>query len=456
MLGILVSRADTASTHIREHLLDEADWSETTDDGRADGDGGGTVYRTEGAELREFDGLHLDLERPADAFDDVDLLVFASKHAGETGKLLTAHHTGNFGPADHGGADNALARACPNAHARALDALETHAPADYDVGMECTHHGPTAVGAPSLFVEVGSSEREWDDPDAARAAARAILDLRGVAPDRAPEDGADDDSHRRHLVGIGGGHYAPRFERVVRETDWAVGHIAADWGIEAMGDLDSPESRAVLAAAFEESRAAYALVDGDRPEVAAAVETAGGRVVGETWVRETDGVPLGFVDRVEDAIGTVADGLRFGDPAAGYDGDCTVVDVSGELLAEASGIDREETRAAVAATALAFQTDHNGTRATGPLAVADAGDRSSIITDLLDILRRRYDSVECDDGVVIARKEAFSPEKARTLGVPEGPAFGKLSNGQAVEVGGETIPPEAVSEQRERRFQLET
>ena len=448
MLGIVVSHEDSASTHIGEHLLDIADWeAESTSEN--------PVYHTDGAELREFDDLHIDLHRPADAFGDIDLLVFASKHAGETDQLLTAHHTGNFGPADHGGADNTVARACPNAHARVLDALATHAPEGYEVGMECTHHGPTDVGAPSMFVEVGSSEREWDDPAAARAVARAILDLRGVTPDRDPEDGADDDSHRRHLVGIGGGHYAPRFERVCRETDWAVGHIAADWGLDAMDDLDSPASQSVLADAFEASRAAYALVDGDRPEVAAAVDAAGGRVVSETWVRETDGVPLSFVDRVEDAIAPVAEGLRFGDPAAGYEGDIVVSDLPDDLLAETNGIDRERTRELVAAHALAFDTAHNGTRATGPFALTDDSDREPIIDGLLDILRRRYDSVERDDNSIIARTDAFSPEKARTLGIPEGPAFGKLSNGQAVEVDGDTIPPDAVSEQQERRFRLE-
>jgi len=455
MLGILISREDRASITIGKQLRELADWTERTDDSRPPGEGGGTVYQTDGVELRAFDALHIDCHRPADAFGDIDLLVFASKHAGETGRLLTAHHTGNFGPADHGGADNAVARACPNAHARVFDALETHAPEEYDVGMECTHHGPTDVGAPSMFVEVGSSERAWSDPAAARAAARAILDLRGVGPDRPSEDGADDDSHRRHLVGIGGGHYAPRFERVLRETDWAIGHIAADWGLRAMGALDSNSSQAVLADAFAASRAAYALVDGDRPDVAAAVEAAGGRVVGETWVRETDGVSLAVAEQIEDAIGTVAEGLRFGERAVGYDGTVAVVDVPDDLLAEVNGIDRKRTRSLVAATALAFDTEHNGTRVTGPLALADRADREQIVEGLLDVLGERYDSIERDSGEIIARMQAFSPEKASTLGVPEGPAFGKLSNGQAVEVDGETIPPDAVTERRERRFQLQ-
>jgi D-aminoacyl-tRNA deacylase len=320
--------------------------------------------------------------------------------------------------------------------------------------MECTHHGPTDVGAPSMFVEVGSSEPEWADPEAARAVARAILDLRGVAADRAAENDADDDSHRRHLVGIGGGHYAPRFERVVRETDWAVGHVAADWGLDAMGDLGDEDSSETLAAAFAESRAAYALVDGDRPDATEAVEAAGGRVVGETWVRETDGVPLEFVERVETAVASVDDGLRFGDPAQGYDGDFQVTTLPDDLLAEARGIDGETVRDAVEATALAFGTDQSGTRVAGPAVLAAAGDREPIIDTLLQVLGQRYDSVEREGGEVVAREQAFSPEKARTLGIPEGPAFGKLSSGQAVEVNGETIPPAAVSEERERRFPL--
>ncbi len=454
MLGILVSQADDASTHIGDHLLDIADWDEQTDNTRPDAAGGGTVYRTDGAELREFEALHLNLDRPANAFTDVDVLVFASKHAGETDQLLTAHHTGNFGPADHGGEDNAVARACPNAHAHVLDALETHAPAGYDVGMEGTHHGPTNVGAPSMFVEVGSSQSEWDNPDAARATARAILDCRNVPPDREPENGGGD-VHRRHLLGIGGGHYAPRFERVVRETDWTVGHIAADWGLDAMGDLDSTESQAVLTAAFEKSRAAYALIDGDRPEVAAAVERAGGRIVSETWVRQTDGVPLGFVDRVESAVMSVDEGLRFGAAATGYDGDFAAVDVEKGLLDEARGIDREATFEIFEARALAFGTDQGGTRPTNPVVLTDVTERETVFDELAAVLDQRYDSVEREGKELVARERAFSAEKARTLGIPEGPKFGKLSSGQSVEVDGKTIPPSAVSEQREQRFRLE-
>ncbi|PSP55867.1 hypothetical protein BRC82_04605 [Halobacteriales archaeon QS_1_67_19] len=441
MIAIVVSRADSASAHVGEHLLELAEWASFEDESVPDAAGGGTVYRRDGFELREFDALHLDIEDAAEPFSDPDLLVFASRHSGDTGPLLTAHFTGNFGPAEYGGTEGRLAAACPNALARLLDAFETHAPAEYEVGMECTHHGPSSVGVPSLFAELGSDEPQWNDPEGARALARAILDLKGVAPHR-----------DRQLVGFGGGHYAPRFERIVRETDWAVGHIAADWVLDAMG---APErNRAVLRRAFEASRAERAVIEGDSPELETTIERLGYGVVGETWVRETDGVPLELVAALGADLGSVADGLRFGDPATGHEGGYEVVSLPDELLAEAQGVDADRARAAVASNAVAFQTEQSGTRATGRAAVREFADREALIAALADVLRTKYDSVAREDGAVVARETAFDPEKASALGVPEGPAFGKLSAGQSVTVDGEEIDPETVRSERVHRFPL--
>ena len=446
MLAIVVSGDDSASVHIGERLLELADWTERVDDTRPGTEGGGRYYSAPGAELREFDDLHIRLERPAEAFSaPPELLVFASRHAGDTGPLLTAHTTGNFGPADYGGEPNALARAAPNALARVREAFERHAPEGYGVGMECTHHGPTEVGAPSLFAELGSDEEQWADPAGAEAVARAVLDLREVDPDR-----------ERQVVGFGGGHYARRFERVVEETDWAVGHVAADWGLEAMGDPRDPASRAVIAEAFEQSAATRALLDGegDSRPVREAVEAAGYEVVGETWLRETTGVPLGLVDRVEDRLCPIQEGLRFGADAGGFNGEFETVSLPGDLLAEAVGIDRERARAAVADSTVAFETSENGTVPRGRLAVREPTDLEAVVEGLLDALREKYDSVEREGSVAVARTSGFDPKKARTLGVSEGPAFGRLAAGEVVEVDGREIPPEAVESETERRFQL--
>jgi len=473
MLAIVVSRADAASVHIGEQLREAADWREHTDGSRSASDGGGTVFRLPAAddadpagdpavELRAFDDLHLDLRGAADAFGRVDgdaartppdLLVFASRHAGETDELLTAHHTGNVGPADYGGEPGAFARACPNAHRRVLAALREHAPPEYEVGTECTHHGPTAVGAPSMFVEVGSAEPQWEDPAAARAVARAILDLRGVSPDAPAENGdGTDGGTRRQLVGFGGGHYAPRFERVARETDWGVGHVASDWGLDAMGD--PRENRPVVQRVFEESAASVAVVEGDYPDLTAVVEDLGYRVASETWVRETTGVALGLVERVETVLGPVVDGVRFGDRASRADPDepFTVVDLPADLVTAARGTDADRAWDAVADVAVAFATEQDGTLVGTRAALADPAERRAVVESLASVLTATYDDVTVTDEAVVAERSAFDPEKARALGISEGPAFGTLSAGEPVDVDGRTIPPEAVHEERTERF----
>ncbi len=476
MIAIVESRADRASEHICERLRVVADWEQGSDDDRPDAEGGGTVYRREGFELRSFDRFHLHTERAAAAFDDPDLLVFASRHSGETGPLLTAHFTGNFGPAEFGGRARDLAQACPNALAAVDESLRRHAPEGYDVGIECTHHGPTEVGCPSMFVEVGSGEDEWDDPEAATAVARAILDIEGVDPGR-----------ERTVVGFGGGHYAPRFTRILRETPWTVGHLAAEWALEELGDYDVAGTRSLLDRAFErsgggQSAVERAVIDGDYPHLAATIEDLGYEVVSETWIREVGDRPLALVDRVEAELGSVDEGVRFGE--RGDDGDRVgergdgspefeVRPLPVELLAEAQGIDADAARRAVEANTVAFRTREGGTRATDRAAFPAAGadpdgdgdpegngdlDGSEAFADLVDaladVLREAYEAVDRDPGAVVATETAFDPERAHELGVPEGPKFGRLAGGEAVTVDGEEIDPDEVHERRTRRFSV--
>jgi D-aminoacyl-tRNA deacylase len=442
MIAIVVSRADEASERIGEALLDARDWDARDDGERPDAEGGGRYHVLPGFELRTFGELHIHLDDPVPAFDaDPDLVVFVSRHSGETGPLLSTHFTGNFGAAEFGGDDRSLARAAPNAGAVLLDALEAHAPEGYEVATECTHHGPTDVSAPSLFAELGSDDPQWRDGEAAAAVARAVLDLEGVPPDR-----------DRQLVGFGGGHYAPRFGRVARETGWAVGHVAADWTLEAMG----PPSEAgdVLERAFEASGAEHALFEAERPALRAALEESGYRVVSETWVRETDGVDLDVVDAVESALGSVDDGVRFGARAADSDPDegYAVVDLPDELVGAATGVDEAAARAAVRDHTVAHGTTEGASRPAGRALVTDANEAAALVDALADVLAEKYDEVERAGGAVVARTVGFDPAKAATLGVPEGPKFGELAAGRAVEVDGERVDPDVVESEREERF----
>ena len=473
MIAIVVSRADSASEHIGERLLAVGDWERREDPNRPDAEGGGTYYRTDGFELREFDGLHIELDDPAVAFGggdadgddvngdgsadgggdadgdrtDLDFLVFVSRHAGESGELLTAHVTGNFGPSPYGGEPRTLSNAAPGAEKRVVEALAAHAPAGYDVGIECTHHGPTNVSVPSLFVELGSDEAQWADSDAAEAVARAVLDLWGTGPDLVGDDAA------RNVVGFGGGHYAPRFTRIVRDTAWAVGHVGAGWALDEMGA--PAENRETVAQAFERSRADRAVIEGDRPELNAVVEDLGHSVVSETWVREVGDRPLPVVDRLETDLATVDAGLRFGERSAAAPDAVSIRDLPSELLSRAQGIDPEAARDAVAANAVAFDTEQAGTRAAGAAAFADGAEApgyADLVADLAAVLEGSYAAVEVTGDAVVARETAFDPGLARDRGVPEGPAFGRLANGDSVAVDGETVTPDEVSRSRTDRF----
>ena len=439
VIAIVESRADRASVHVCDRLRELADWERLEDDSRPDADGGGTWYRTERAELRSFEDFHLHLESPVEAFEcEPDLLVFASRHSGETGPLLTGHFTGNFGPAEYGGEDGALAKAAPNALAELLEAFERFAPEKYDVGMECTHHGPSEVGVPSLFAEIGSGDAQWDDPAAAEAVARAILEIRDVSPHR-----------ERQIVGFGGGHYVPRFTRIVRETPWAVGHVASEWALEAMGDPH--ENRAVLEAAFEASGTDLAVVDGEWPDLEAVLEELGYRIVSETWLREVGDRPLELVETVESALETVDDGVRFGDVRTDS---FRVVNLPVDLVDAAEGIDPDRTWGALEANAVAFETENGATRVGDRAALASEDALERIVAQLVAVLEEKYDVVSVEANAVVVEETGFDPALARAAGVPEGPAFGRLAGGEAVTVDGERIEPEDVSVERTERFPI--
>ncbi len=437
MIGIVVSEADEASVHIGDHLLERADWTTTEDHGVAPADGGGTVRRTDRFELRTFEGLHIELDDVTHPFADLEALVFASRHSGETGPLLTAHFTGNVGAADFGGNPGTLAQAWPSGLAQVYRSLRRGAPDGYAVGIECTHHGPTDIDVPSMFVEVGSAEPQWRDGDAARAVATAILRLEP----RGPTD--------RTFVGFGGGHYAPRFERIISETDWRVGHVLADWSLDEPGE----DRRGVIEQAFDRSHGTLAVIEGDRPALVETIEDLGHRVVSETWLRETESIPLDLVDRLERELEPVADGLRFGthtaDPA-----EIVIYQPPADLLADLHGIDPEATVEAIATNSVAFETVENGNRVSGRIALPDESAKSILIDALADVLRRGSESVERTDEGLLVEETAFDPDRARELGVPEGPAFGKLTGGQSVEIDGETVTPEMVHVERERRYRL--
>jgi len=164
-----------------------------------------------------------------------DLVVFASRHVSKEGVAwLGGHFTGTV----DGGCQ--LSRAAPSALKSLIQNLSAEAPPDFRVSAEATHHGPVDMTVPSVFAEIGSTEKEWSDPQAGTAVARAILNLsRHQSPT---------------FLGFGGGHYVMRQTALLLETGASFGHLFSNY---QLGSLD----RECIQDAAEKSNASYAYFD---------------------------------------------------------------------------------------------------------------------------------------------------------------------------------------------------
>src|SRR3989344_5812547 len=169
----------------------------------------------------------LALEDDLKNINAAEIIIVASTHESEAGvPMLNAHFTGNFGDdVSHGGAARRLSIA-PALYQRAAvleyEKLKTRDERlkTYVVGIEATHHGPS-LDLPILFVEVGSSEKEWNDLVACEAAAKVILKLVSQEPEKVPV-----------ATGFGGGHYCPQFTKKLFEEGFAFGHICPKYAAD--------------------------------------------------------------------------------------------------------------------------------------------------------------------------------------------------------------------------------
>ena len=109
----------------------------------------------------------------------------------------------------------------------ALDDVQKHQRLDeYPITMEVTHHGPTQNDAPITFVEIGSTEAQWSDPEPANILAEAVYSV--------VTNFTRNNSKIIPVLGIGGTHYCPRFNKLVRNTQYATGHIISKHHVDQL------------------------------------------------------------------------------------------------------------------------------------------------------------------------------------------------------------------------------
>jgi D-aminoacyl-tRNA deacylase len=154
----------------------------------------------------------------------IEKVIVASKHKSESGmKSLTVHPIGNFSRAEMGGRDRTLVNVPSRSMTGALlKLIELNTLEDFSINFEVTHHGPY-MERPVFFIEIGSNEDEWINDEAGEIIAKTILSY--------------EETNDPVAVGIGGGHYAPRFTRLALERKISFGHMAPKYAIDNL-DLE--------------------------------------------------------------------------------------------------------------------------------------------------------------------------------------------------------------------------
>jgi len=135
----------------------------------------------------------------------------------------------------------------------------------YEVSYECTHHGPS-LNAPAMFVELGSSPKQWRDAKAAEAVAHAAMSAIGKFA--ASEETA--------VLGVGGTHYNARFTRMALEGEAVFGHMIPKYAVPL---VDAEMLRQCVDRTLEKVEGAVldwkGMKSADKPRLLKALEEAG-------------------------------------------------------------------------------------------------------------------------------------------------------------------------------------
>jgi D-aminoacyl-tRNA deacylase len=148
---------------------------------------------------------------------DCDGFVFLSKHAAESRVLaLTCHSTGNFSDAKFGGNNRQVAVPKPDLQKIYLQTLKkNHSQfSEFQITIEATHHGPTGLTKPSIFIEIGTTEKQWTDTSLCASVATLIHRVMSQPI-------------KEHPVAIcfGGTHYPSKFTNELLEGKYSLGTV---------------------------------------------------------------------------------------------------------------------------------------------------------------------------------------------------------------------------------------
>jgi D-aminoacyl-tRNA deacylase len=227
---LVTSGHDLAGTTMSRYLIRSAEFVTVTKRRNTHSESYRSL-RHKNIQLHIFFGDLLTLENIDNLYPCADVFIFLSKHKSHSSiPTLTCHFTGNFSADNsYGGNPRQIAISYPSlqkAYLKAITAAARKKVSEYEVIIEATHHGPTSLNKPVLFVELGSSEKQWADENAAAVICDTLLDILHKGFEHCQNVG----------IALGGTHYPKKFNKLLLESKFGLAAVASKHNLEAIDD----------------------------------------------------------------------------------------------------------------------------------------------------------------------------------------------------------------------------
>jgi len=224
-IAIIVSSKDRAGVNIRNNLLELFDFK-ILNDKFDDND----VFQYNKIHntiinlyLTNNDLIHSEnIDRQINA----DIFIFASKHRSkENTPAFTVHSIGNWNSAEMGGYEKKLCHSSAILMKNMFIGLNENAKhTNYEITMEATHHGPY-IEKPAVFVEIGSTEKEWKEKTNGEIIAKTII-----------KSLENENKDYKIAVGIGGTHYCANFNKIMLKSDVAFSYVCPKYALQNLNE----------------------------------------------------------------------------------------------------------------------------------------------------------------------------------------------------------------------------
>lgn len=244
---IITSTEDIASMNIRGHLLDNYPFKQTEED--TDKWITWDNHPTFLLEDHPFEQANIRLvltdtamvllgdsvpENKLASFIGADFVIFASRHKSKSAMpALLTHSTGNWSKdTSFGGDPKTICRTSARLVRLAFQNLEIQKQEnglEWPVDLEVNHHGPTQFPFPLIFMELGSSEENWNHKTGGKAVADAIMNTIKSYLHEVPLNFSElsknytrdelyshiKKNETKSCIGFGGVHYARNFSKLL-------------------------------------------------------------------------------------------------------------------------------------------------------------------------------------------------------------------------------------------------